>query len=193
MTRKLIKFTSILISILIFLIFYLSFFGINTDKFNDKIKSEITKINKKISLELKDVTILLNPFNFTINFKTYGPNIIVGKQKVKLHFIKTNVSLKSIINKNFSIDDVQISTKEVKLDNIILLMRSFDNSTELFILGSMVKKGTLIGDINLKFNDEGKIKKDYEIKGFIRNSKIKVPALNEVDNLNFNFKIKDKE
>ena len=49
------------------IIFYLSFFGLTTAKFNNKIKTEILNINKKINLELRDVTFLLDPKNFSIN------------------------------------------------------------------------------------------------------------------------------
>ena len=116
MIKKLIKFLLFIIIILVLIISYLSFFGINTTKFNNKIKTEITHINKRINLELKSIKFLLNPLNLTINIKTLGPDIFFDKQQLKLEYIETNISLKSFINKDFSIDDINISTKAIKIN-----------------------------------------------------------------------------
>ena len=174
MIKKLIKFTLISATILIIIIFYLSFFGISTNKLNNKIKNEILNINKNINLELKSVKLLLNPFDFTINVKTFGSNILFDNNKIELENIITNISLKSLLNNQFSIDDLQISTKVINLKDLIRLARSFENSTELFILERIIKDGFLIGDIHLNFDSSGKVKDDYEIKGFIKNGKIDI-------------------
>ncbi|MDC1485562.1 hypothetical protein N8086_01410, partial [Pelagibacteraceae bacterium] len=128
MIKKLIKFILSLILTISIVVVYLSYFGINTKKLNKKIKSEVLKINKEANLELKSVQILLNIRNLTLNIKTLEPEIFLKNSRLKLEYIKTNVSLKSFINKDFSIDDLQISTKEINLNDLILLTRSFKNS-----------------------------------------------------------------
>ena len=191
MIKKLIKFILISTTILIIIIFYLSFFGISTNKLNNKIKTEILNINKNINLELKSVKLLLNPFDFTINIKTFGSNILFDNNQIELENIITNISLKSLLNNQFSIDDLQISTKAINLKDLIRLARSFENSTELFILERIIKDGFLIGDIHLNFDSSGKVKDDYEIKGFIKNGKIDILKKNNLENLNLLFLIKD--
>jgi hypothetical protein len=191
MIKKLIKFTLISATILIIIIFYLSFFGISTNKLNNKIKNEILNINKNINLELKSVKLLLNPFDFTINVKTFGSNILFDNNKIELENIITNISLKSLLNNQFSIDDLQISTKVINLKDLIRLARSFENSTELFILERIIKDGFLIGDIHLNFDSSGKVKDDYEIKGFIKNGKIDILKKKNIENLNLLFSIKN--
>ena len=91
------------------------------DRFNDKIKSEILKINRKLNLELKNVKFLLRLSDFTINIKTLEPNLFFDDNKLELENIKTNISLKSFFNKEFSIDDLQVSTKAIKLKDIVKL------------------------------------------------------------------------
>ena len=93
MTKKLIKFLIYLLIISILIISYLSIFGISTDKFNKRIKSEILNKNKKINLELKKVNVLLDPLNFSINIKTIAPEIIVDNNLMKLESIKTKFPL----------------------------------------------------------------------------------------------------
>jgi len=190
MINKLIKISATLFIILTVIIFYLSFFGIKTEKFNDKIISKVSYINKNFSLELKSVKFLLNPFNFTINVETKDSKIKLDNSNLKLKNIKTNISLKSIINNDFSIDDLQISTRAITINDAISLARSFKNSPQLFILDNIIKDGFLIADINLNFDTEGNIKDDYQIDGFIKNGKVNFLNKYNIQNLSFIFEIK---
>ena len=193
MIKKFIKLSILLSFILVIIIAYLGFFGINTKKFNNKIKSEVSKINKKVNLELRSVKFLLNPLDLSIDIKTYGPRIDINKNKIELEYIKTNISIISFINKKFSLDNMQISSKAIKLKDLVLLSRSVKNSPELFLLNNIIKDGFLNADININFDSTGKIKKDYEIKGFIKKSKLDVLSKYSVNDLNFIFNIKDKQ
>jgi hypothetical protein len=192
MMNRLIKLTLFLVLVMFLLTVYLSFFGISTERFNRKIESEVLNINKEINLDLKTVKFLLNPLNLTINIKTIEPIIFVNNNQLELESIKTNLSLKSFINKEFSIDDLQLSTKEIKLKDLITLIRSFKDSTKLFLLDKVVKNGFLIGDINLNFDDNGNIKNNYEINGYLKRGQLSVLRKNSIDDLNFIFNIKDK-
>ena len=189
MIKKIIKILLIIFLILALAIFYCSVFGIKTDRFNNKISNNILKINKRINLNLTDVNYLLNPYNFTINIKTRNPQILLEGRNLEIKDIQTNVSLKSIINNQFSIDDIQITTKEIKVNDIIALLRVFQNSPKLFILNTIIKDGFVIANINLNFDEKGNIKNDYKIVGSIK--KVKLNILNKIklENLNFNFNI----
>ena len=96
-------------------IIYLSIFGIKTNKFNNKITDSILKINNKINLSLKDVKYLLNPYNFTVDIKTKNPKISIEGTSITIKDIQTNVSLKSLIKDQFSIDYLQFETTKIKL------------------------------------------------------------------------------
>ena len=190
MTKKIINLLLLLL-VLILIIFYLSFFGLKTDKFNDKIQSEISNINKKVNLELKDITILLSPRSLSINIKTSEPVINFNNQQLKLEYIKTNISIKSLIYNNFSIDDLQISTKAIKLKNLVSLVRSFKMSTELFILEKIITDGFLVGNIKLNFDNNGEVKKNYEVSGFIKNGKLDFFKRYSLEDTNLFFNIKN--
>ena len=178
---------------MILVISYFSFFGIETERFNNIIRTKIVELNKDLNIKLKSVNFLLNPLDLSIKVKTYSPEVIINNKDLKLEFIKTNISLKAFINNSFSIDDLQISTKSNKLSDIVALFRSFNNSTELFILEKIIKNGILVGDIRLKFDNFGKIKDDYVVNGFIKNAKLDFFKKYNFENLNLLFKIKDNE
>ena len=193
MIKKIIKYLVYLIIIIILIISYLSIFGISTEKFNKKIETEILKTNKKINLKLREVNLLLDPINFSINIKTIAPEIYVENNQLKLESIKTNISIKSLLNNELTIDNLQVSTKAIKLKDIILLARSLKNSTELFILDRVIKDGILIADIKINFDENGKIKNDYEVNGFIKNAKIDTLKKYNIENLNLLFVINEKQ
>jgi len=187
--KKIIKISSIILLTTILLIIYLSFIGIKTDKFNKNIKNNIQKINKKINLDLKNVKFLLDPFNFSTNVSTQDSIILLEGKKLEIKEIKTTISLKSLILDQFLIDDLKISTKKIKLNNIIMLAQSFKNSTELFLLNNFIKEGFLTADIKLKFDTEGKLKENYQVNGYINSGKFNFLNKLSAKNLSLNFNI----
>ena len=192
MIKKITKILLTTILILALLILYLSFFGIKTDKFNNQIINHVLKINKKINLKLKDVKYILNPYNFTIDIKTKNPQITLEGRSLAIKDIKTNVSLRSLIRDQFSIDYLKFETKEIKLKDIITLGRVFKNSSELFVLNTIIKEGFLSANVSLNFDDKGKIKENYKIEGSIKKTKLNILNQLKIQNLNFDFYIDQK-
>ena len=189
MIKITIKTLSVIILLLILIIFYLSFFGIKTDKFNDNITNKILEINKNVNLKLEKVNFLLDPYNFTVNVMTVNPKIYFEDNQLEIKSIKTNISLKALLDRQFLIDDLKILTNEIKINDAILLAKSFRNSTELFLLNRFIKDGYLTLDIKLNFDKAGKVKPDYQINGFIKKGEFKFLSQFKIKNLNFNFEI----
>ena len=193
MNKKIIKILSTILLVIVLIILYFSIIGVKTKRFNENITSRILEINKKINLDLKDVKFLLNPYNFTVNITTKDPTILFENNKLKVKNIKTTIFLKSLLSNEFSVDYLQISTKSIKLKNVISLAKSFKNSAELLILDKIIEDGFLTADINLKFDDEGKIKEDYKINGFIKNTNFNFLDQHNINNLNFEFSVNKKK
>ena len=193
MIKKLTKILSIILFIVILAGLYLSFIGVKTDKFNESITSRIFKINKEINLSLKDIKFLLNPFNFTVNITTKDPTIFLSDSELKIRSIKTNVSLKALILDEFSLDELQILTKRIRLNDAVLLARTFKNSTQLFLLDKVIEGGFLEANIKLKFDGDGNVKENYQINGFIKNAKLNFLNQLNANNLNVNFNISKNE
>ena len=187
MIKRIIKILLIAFLILALVIFYLSIFGIKTNKFNSQISNNILKINKKINLSLNDVNYLLNPYNFTINVKTKNPEILLQGRSLEIKDIQTNISLKSLLNDQFPIDDLQIITKEIKLNDVITLIRVFKNSPQLFVLDTIIKDGRVTTKIHLNFDEKGEIKENYKIEGSIKNVKLNILNQFKLQNLSLNF------
>jgi hypothetical protein len=193
MIKNLIKFFFFLLLLLLLLAGYLSYFGVETEKFNKLIIDEIEKKNSKLKIKLNSVNILLNLKDFSVNLKTTEPKITIDKKKIELNEIKTNFSIKSLFKKDYFIDDVKILTNEIKVKDIIAISRLYKNTPELYILQTIIKDGYLVADIELNFNKQGKIKNDYQIKGFLKNGKIRLLNKKFIQNLDFIFQIRKNQ
>jgi len=187
------KFIIILLLLIIVSLSYLSFFGIETDRFNSQILNKIKNIDKNIEVELKKIRLVLDPFSLKLNVKTVGSKIKKQNKVIEIENIKTQISLKSIINNKFSIQNLEISTKSLEIKNLISFIRSFENSAELFILEKTVDRGYLIADIKIEFDSKGKIKNNFEIDGFIKDAKLSFLKKYNIQNLDLIFDYQEND
>ena len=125
MIKLLTKIFSILLVTIILIIIYLSLIGFKTENFNEVISKKILKNNSNINIKLKDVNFILSPLDFSINVKTYSPEIFIENKKLPLEFIASNISMSSFFKENFIIDDIKLSTKFLKIRDVIALSRVY--------------------------------------------------------------------
>ena len=184
----------IFILLLIFgFITYLSTIGIKTNAFNDQISKEVKKINNQLELELDKISIILDPFKFKLVLKTIGANLKNKNKLIKLESVKSNIDIKTFINKKFSLSELDINTRTIEIKNLVSFIRSIEDSPQIFILEKLIKKGYLIADINLKFDQRGNIKDDFIIKGLVKDGEVKLLKKIDLSKINFIFNIKNKE
>ena len=116
MNKIIYKILVILFLFITILLAYLSIVGINTDKFNNRIIDKVKNIDNNLDIELQKVNILLDIFSLNLKIKTIGTNLIYDKKSIQLADLKSTISIKSLVNKNFSITNLKISTKTIKID-----------------------------------------------------------------------------
>jgi len=180
----------LIVLILIAALTYLSTVGIETKSFNTQIEEKIKEIDSNLELELKTVKLILNPINFDIDVKTIGPNLFYRSKKIEIETVKTKVLLKSILQDKFAINNLEISTKSIQLKNLLSFVRGIKNTPELLILETIVKNGYIVADINLEFDENGKVKNNYFISGFLKDGKLNLLKKISADKINFLFEIK---
>jgi len=183
----------LLISIFLVLIIFLSTVGIKTNKLNNQIQNQLEKVNKDFRIELKDVSIILDPLKFKLNLKTIGTNLKYKNREIQLEKIESNISLKSILSNEFSLKKLIISTKPIKVKNLISLFRILNNDPKLLIAEQFIKSGYLIADINIEFNNEGKIKDNFYINGYVKNGNVNLLRKAKLSKMNFNFNFNKNE
>ncbi|WP_440678444.1 hypothetical protein [Candidatus Pelagibacter sp. HIMB1611] len=179
------KYFLLFLGFLISLIFYLSIVGIETDKFNQQIKDTVVQSNNNLDVSLKKVKLILDPLKLKINAKTIGAKIYYANRPLDLEYIKTQVSLDSILKNKLVSSNFEVATKSILLKDFVKFIRATSNKPELLILETFIKKGHIILDLNINLDQNGKIKNDYKIRGLLKNGKFKF--FNGLDFNNFNF------
>ena len=191
MKKKIIKYLLLIGTITLIIIIYLSVFGFETDKFNKDIKAKILKIDNNLNLELKKINFTLDPFNLRLNAKTIGSQLKYKKKTVDLEFIKTQISLKSLFENKLISLNLKISTKSVLLKDLISFVRVASKRPEIFSLEPFVKKGHIIIDLDIDFDEKGKIKDNYKIRGLLKDGKIELSKNYNFEKINFTLNIKN--
>ncbi len=178
--------------LLLIIIVYLTTIGIKTDKFNPKIISQVKQIEPNIDLRLNDVILTLDPFKFRINLKTIGTNLVYSNKKIGLETIKSKISLKSFLNDKFSLTEISISTKSLVIKDLITFIRLLNNDPKLFIAEKLIKRGYLVADIKLEFDDAGNIKRNFKFNGLVKDGKIDIFKKYNFNKIDFDFEIDQK-
>ena len=181
------------ITLLLILVIYLSVIGIKTDKFNPKIISQVKKIEPDLELKLPDVSVKLNLFNLSINVKTIGTDIIYRDKIIEIESVKSNISLMSFAKRKFAITRISISTKSLAIKDLMTFIRLLNNDPKLFIAEQFIKKGYVVADLTLEFDELGNIKNNFEVKGFVKDGQIGFLKKYNLSKVDFLFEIKEKD
>jgi hypothetical protein len=191
MNKKILKYISIVLGIFVLLIVYLSTVGIETDKFNNQIQNLIKQKNDKFDTSLKKIKLTLDPLNFKVNAKTIDTKITFKDKLIVLEYIRTQISLNSLIKNQLIASQIEISTKPILLKNFVSFTRSINNRPELFFLERFIKKGYLKADLKFNIDEFGAIKNDYKVNGLLKEGEISIFKKNKIEKINFIFDIEE--
>ncbi len=182
-----------LISIFIILIsigiFYLSFIGLETSKFNNIISSEIKKKDSAITIELKKILIKFDLKEFQIYLSTSKPlityqNIDIPIEEVNIYSkiipllkSKVEISQANFVIKNFELKQIQIAALRIKPSNF-----------KTYLLNNLKqgKLNELVAIISLNNNYEII---DYKFNGSIEGVDVLLPKSHIAKDLNLNFAV----
>ena len=190
MRIRIIKYTLLVVTTIALILIYLSVIGVETEKFNKQIKDKFTQKNSKLDIKLKKIKLTLDPINFKINAKTVGAKIIYQTKIIELEYIKTQISLNSLIQNKFISSNIRISSRSILLKDFVNFARIVNSRPELFFLERLIKKGYVIFDIELNINENGDINDDYQVNAILKDGKIDFLKNYNFDRINFALDIK---
>ena len=189
MNKKFLKYIFVLLGVFVLLIIYLSTVGIETEKFNNQIQNLVKQKNNKLDTSLRKIKLTLDPLNFKINAKTIDAKITLIGKPIELKYIKTQISLNSLIKNQLVTSQIEISTKPILLKNFVAFVRSINNRPELYFLERFIRRGYLVANLRFSFDELGKLKEDYKINGLVKEGEISFFKKNKLEKINFIFNI----
>ena len=177
----------------VFLISYLSFYGYETDRFNNIIKSEIKKNEKNIDLDFKKISILLDIKKLTLFIKFIDPEVEYQSAKIPLGTLRANIDLVSTLKKEVGIKKIIVETKYLNLDSIKLVANKL--KLDQFNQSSLNKIKKLKVKINSEFTfDENyKLADDFVLNGIVKDTKFIHNNYHKISELNFRFSYFNKQ
>ncbi len=171
--------------ILFIAISYLSFFGYETDRFNKIIQSEVKKSNENIALDFEKISILLDIKKLILFVKFINPNLDYHQTSIPLRSLRTDVDLEFLTQRKVVIKKVMLSTKYLDFDKIKPILIKTGLKEENF---KNIKRARFqIKDLKLEFDENFKLKKDFNVGGDINTANIKISDEYEIKNLVANF------
>ena len=181
--KKIIFFSALLI---LLLLLYLTFIGLNTNKFNDLVKNKFLEFNPKYVLEIKDINLKLYPIKLKFNISSKNVIIGVNNQKLKLKNISTDVSIKSYLKGTYPLKNIKVESDTIEVKKLLKIVRNFKDNFQLMLVTKLIKSGSSKIFVDVNLDEKGKIKKNYLLKGFIKD--LKISSLNNSSiNTNLSF------
>ncbi len=191
MRKYIIITSSIFVSLLVITLFYLSSYGIKTNKFNNLVKEQIKNFDKNLSLEIKDVFLRLRLDDKSIKITTSNPKIFSDKNFIDLSKIEVNLDIIKFLKNENSIKKIKITTKENYIKNITDFISSYRFNLPQFIIFNQIKEGKAQIIANIYFDQENKNNYQYRVTGEIKEARLNIIKKSIIKNINFNFNIQD--
>ena len=190
MLKKITIFFSLIVGVIFLIVVYLSAVGIETSSFNNVIKKKVKNINEEISLTFSKTKILLDIKSLSLKIKLIKPAIINRENEIHFHNLNSTISIKSYLKDEFALKNIKFHTKQTDIKKLVKFIRSTYPSPFIFLANNFINRGTIDLEGELFFNDEGKLKENYEISGLILNLETKVLEKHKLQKINSEFKIK---
>ena len=177
----------------VFLISYLSFYGYETDRFNNIIKSEIKKNEKNIDLDFKKISILLDIRKLTLFIKFIDPEVEYQSAKIPLDMLRANLDLVSTLKKEVGIKKIIVETKYLNLDSIKLVANKL--KLDQFNQNSLnkIKKSKVKINSEFTFDENYKLADDFVLNGIVKDTKFIHNNYHKISELNFRFSYFNKQ
>ena len=192
MIKNFLKILILIFTLFLLFIGYFAYFGITTSKFNSIIRDQIKKQNSNFDIDLKKVKLHLDLKNISIKIKTKNPKIILNNSdNIELNEISLNILMPSYFQNKFAIKKLSIKSKNNEITSYINFYRIANNTPQLILLNQVLKSGMAQINVDLSFDDSGKIKNNYSLTGKISNAGLRIPKKKNIKELNFNFTVYD--
>ena len=183
MRKIFLKFILVFAIILISVIIFLSYFGLETDKFDSLIKTKANEINKYVKIGFKNTKIYLNTTELNLVVKLQNPRILVKKNEIILSKLDFYLPLRSFLTSDFLIKRAEVAFVKNDIKDLTKITNIFLPKIINKRLSKIFHKGNLEGEFIIPFEPDGSIGKDYGFSGQISDASINFTKKYSINNL----------
>ena len=177
------RFLLLLLVTVVSLIIYLSYFGINTDKFDDLIKNKANEVNQNVELEFQKTKIHLNLKELNLVVKLQNSRVLIRGNAIELSKLDLFLSLKSFFSSDFLLKRAEVAFIENDIKDLTKITNIFLPKFVNKKLNKIFSKGNIRGEFIIPFETDGSIGKDYGFAGKISDASINLTKEFSIKNL----------
>ena len=177
------RFFLLILIIIISIIIYLSYFGVNTDKFDDLIKNKANEVNRYVKIDFQKTKIHLNLRELNLVVKLQDPKILIINNNIDLTKLDLFLSLKSFFSSDFLLERAEIAFIENDIKDLTKITNIFLPKLINKQLNKIFAKGNLQGEFVIPFESDGTVGKDYGFSGKVSNASINLTKELSISNL----------
>jgi len=168
------KFFTVFLATTALAIIFLSYFGIETDKFDQLIKSKTNAVNKLVKLDFKNTKIHINLIELNLIVKLQKPKILIKDNVIILSKLNLYLPLKSFITSDFMLKKANIAFEKNDIKDLTKITSIFLPQFLNKKLKKVFNEGYLQGEFLIPFEANGKLGKGYSFIGNVLNASIKL-------------------
>ena len=188
MAKLFLRFLFLLLIIVISIIIYLSYSGVETDRFDGLIKSKANEVNQNVQLEFNKTKIHLNPKELNLAVKLQNPKIIIKNNEIILSKIDLFLPLKSFITSDFLLQKAEIAFFKNDIKDLTKITNVFVPRIINKQIKKIFSKGEIEGEFVIPFNPDGTVSEYYEINAKVLNADININSDFKINNLSTDIK-----
>ena len=152
--------------IIISLVFILSTFGIETNKFNNVISEKASQTNN-INLKLNSIKFKLDYKELRLFLETKNPEIIYRDILVPAQHIKVYIDFIPLLKTNLNVRKINLILKELDMVQLNKLSALIKPSNFKSLINNKIKKGTIKSEIEIFLTEKGSLK-NFIAKGTVK-------------------------
>jgi len=183
MGKYLLRFFILLLAIIFSFITYLSYFGIETDKFDSLIKEKANEVNQNVKLEFNKTIIHLNPTELNLAVKLKAPRIIIKNNQIDLSKLNIFLSIKSFFSSSFLLKRAEIAFRKNHIKDLTKITNIFVPKIINKQIDKIFKQGQIDGEFIIPFDANGHISNGYGFSGKILDAEINITKEFQIKNL----------
>ncbi len=183
MGKFFLRFFLIILIIIVSVVLFLTYFGLETDRFDNLIKNETNEINQNIKLEFQKTKIHLNPTKLNLVVKLQKPKILLKNNEIDLSKLDLFLSLKSFFSSDFLLKKAEVAFIKNDIKDLTKITNIFLPRIINKQLNKIFEKGNLEGEFIIPFEPDGSIGKDYGFYGQISDATINFTKEFSIKNL----------
>ena len=183
MGRIFLKFFLIVLIIAILFTVFLSYFGIETDKFDAIIKTKANEVNRYVKLDFEKTKIHLNPSELNLVVRLQDPKVLVKNNEIILSKLDLFLPIRSFFTSDFLLKRSELAFIKNDIKDLTKITNIFLPKFINKRLNKIFNKGTIEGEFIIPFEPDGSIGKDYGFSGKISDASINLTKEFSIKNL----------